>query len=373
MVEMEENGSHETPDAPPLTGVKRILLLVLALVSGACVMTVEMAGQRSLTPFFGSSTYVWTNVIGVILAALSVGYLVGGRLADRNPRPLLLLGIVSAASALCLLIPVVVHPLAGALIPEGARQESAFRVIYLGSFLVTLLLFAPPILTLGMVPPFLVRLLTRETREVGRASGHVYALSTVGSILGTFLPTLVLIPWVGTKMTILLAGGTLLVFSMAGIALFASGGRKLAAAVFLPLLIPAVLGATQPVKGGPATLAEHESPYQYVRVHVKEDALILSLNEELETYHSLLLDGKALTDATHFDYFLLAPLHFDPDLHPRLRVYVAGLAGGVVSRQLHHFFGETFRLEVDGAEIDPTVLAMGRRFFGLQGSENRNL
>jgi predicted membrane-bound spermidine synthase len=373
MAERSEEPSRESTEAPPVTGVRRTLLLVLALVSGACVMTVEMAGQRSLTPFFGSSTYVWTNVIGVILAALSVGYLMGGRLADRNPRPLLLLAILSVASFLCLLIPVVVHPLAGALIPEGARQESAFRVVYLGSFLVTLLLFAPPIFTLGMVPPFLVRLVTREAGEVGRASGHVYALSTVGSILGTFLPTLVFIPWIGSKCTILLAGGTLLVFSTAGIVLFASGGRKLASSALLLLLIPAALGAARPVKGGPATLAEHESPYQYVRVHAKGDALMLSLNEELETYHSLLLEGRALTGATHFDYFLFAPLHFDPELHPRLRVYVAGLAGGVVSRQLHHFFGETFRLEVDGAEIDPTVLAMGRRFFGLDSGENRNL
>ncbi|MHC4778948.1 MAG: fused MFS/spermidine synthase, partial [Planctomycetota bacterium] len=322
-------GEGEGASAP-----KRIFLLGLALVCGACVMTVEMAGQRSLTPFFGSSTYVWTNVIGVILAALSVGYLVGGRLADRNPRARILLFVITGASLLCLLIPVVVHPLAGAMIPEGARQESAFRVVYLGSFLVTLLLFAPPIFALGMAPPFLVRLLTRDREEVGRSSGHVYALSTVGSILGTFLPTLVLIPKVGTATTIFIAGGTLLVFSVLGLVLFSVKGKSAASVTLLLALIPAFLCASRPVKGGGDTLEEEESPYQYVRVHRDGNAVILSLNEELETFHSVRVEGRALTGATHFDHFLIAPLLFDPDIHPRLRVFVAGLAGGIASRQL---------------------------------------
>jgi spermidine synthase len=336
-------------------------------------MTVEMAGQRALVPHFGSSTYVWTNLIGLLLAALAVGYLLGGRIADRWPRPQILLVFVAVAGLICLLIPLVVRPLGGAMIPEGTRLESAFRVVYLGSFLLTLLLFVPPILLLGMVTPFIIRLMTRETQEVGRSSGRVYALSTVGSILGTFFPTLVLIPWRGTSTTFFLAAGTLILFSVAGLLLFSTLRRGKTAALLLIPLLPAAFFLSRSVKGGKDTLAEVESRVQYIRVFKKGEAIVLALNEELETYHSLLHPGRALTASSHFDYFLTLPFHFDPVLHPRLRIYIAGLAAGIMSRQIHHFFGETYRLEIDGAEIDEAVLEMGRQYFGLEGAGNRNL
>lgn len=352
--------------------VERTYLYALAFVCGACVMTVEMAGQRALTPHFGSSTYVWTNVIGVILAALSVGYMAGGRLADRLPKPTILLSIVGAAGLLSLLVPVLAHALGDAVIPEGMRQESAFRVVYLGSFLLTLLLFAPPVLLLGMVSPFIIRLVTRDKEEAGRSSGTVYAFSTVGSILGTFLPTLLLIPSIGTSATIYSAAAGLLVFAALGGALFAPGRKKAVAALWLVPLLPALAALSVPIKADASTLEETESAYHYIRVHDRKGALALSLNEELETFHSIWKPGHALTD-THFDALLLLPLHFDPALRPRLRVYIAGLAAGVTSRQVHHFYGRLFHLEIDGAEIDPEILSLGRRYFGLQGPDNRNL
>ncbi len=351
----------------------RVFLILLALFSGACVMTVEMAGQRSLTPHFGSSTYVWTNVIGVILAALSVGYMVGGRLADRKPEALVLFSVVTAAGVVSLLIPFVVHPLGNAMIPEGVRQASAFRIVYLGSFLITLLLFAPPVFLLGMVSPFIVRLLTRDKEEVGRSSGVVYACSTVGSILGTFLPTLVLIPWIGTSRTMLLAAGVLCIFGGAGFLVRLAGRKRSAAAL---LFVPLAAGPVTPLpspRGGEETLAETESRFQYVRVYTREEARVLSLNEGLQTYHSLMVPGRALTGGTHFDFFNLLPLYFDPGRGERLRVFIGGLAAGIMSRQIHHFFGRAFRLEVDGAEIDEAVLEMGRRYFELDGPANRNL
>jgi spermidine synthase len=351
----------------------RAYLLGLAFTCGAAVMAVEMAGQRSLVPHFGSSTYVWTNVIGVILAALSLGYLAGGRIADRFPRPVVLVAIVAAAGVLCLGIPLLVHRFGEAMIPDGTTQEAAFRVVYLGSFLTVLLFFAPPVFLLAMVSPFIIRLLTREAGEVGRASGMVYGVSTVGSIAGTFLPTLWLIPALGTSKTLLAAAGFLTAFAAVGIALFAARRGRAAAALLVAWAATAALLAPSGIKGGPRTLAETESRYQYVRVYERGDAVVLSHNEGLETFQSFIIRGQALTGAAYYDYFNLVPLHFDPAVRPRLRVYVAGLAAGVVSRQLHHFFGETFRLEVDGAEIDPAVLEMGRRFFGLEGGGNRNL
>ncbi|MCU0724148.1 MAG: fused MFS/spermidine synthase, partial [Planctomycetes bacterium] len=285
----------------------------------------------------------------------------------------MLLAIVAAAGVLCLGLPLLVHRFGEAMIPEGTRQESAFRVVYLGSFLTVLLFFAPPVFLLAMVTPFLIRLRARETGEVGRASGAVYGASTVGSLAGTFLPTLWTIPAWGTSGTLLAAAGCLTAFAALGIALFATGSGKAAAAGLLLAVLAASLLAPGGVKRGPGTLAETESRYQYVRVYERGPTVVLTHNEGLDTFQSCMVRNRALVPFSYYDFFLLLPLHFDPASRPRMRVYVAGLAAGVVSRQLHHFFGETFRLEIDGAEIDGAVLDMGRRFFGLDGPANRNL
>src|SRR3970282_1501798 len=185
-----------------------------ALVFGAGIgaLATEITASRLLAPYFGSSTIVWANLIGIVLAALALGYWLGGRVADRRPRPSLL-GFIVLAAALCVAaIPFVAKPFLD-LTVEELDGHSAGAVI--GIFLAVLLLFAPPVVLLGMVSPFAIRLAISSVATAGAVAGRFYALSTARSLLGTFLPALVLIPAIGTPRTLpgiaaLLAGSACL-------------------------------------------------------------------------------------------------------------------------------------------------------------------
>lgn len=353
--------------------IRRPYLLFLAFLAGAAVMSLEMAAQRSFSPYFGSTNYIWANIIGALMASLALGYYAGGRIADRWPRAPVLLWLLGSCGAAASFAPLFVHPLALASLPSGITAEQSFRIDLLGSLLLTLLLPVPLVFLLAMAPPFLVRLTARSREESGTAAGRVNAFSAVGSIAGTFLPTLVLIPTLGPRATFALTGAVVAVSAAAGLTFLGAGRLRLAAWALLAPAVPGLLLSARPVHGGPDTLAERESPYQYVRVYEKDGKRFLTLNEGRDQYHSMQIPGRELTDGNYFDYMNLAPLHFDPAVQRRLRVHVVGLAAGIYSRQIHHFFGRMFEVSVDGAEIDPEVLAVSREFFGLSGPGNRNL
>ena len=188
---------------------------MLVFTAGFTLMLVEITAPRILGPFFGTSTHVWTNIIGVILAALSIGYYAGGRMADRWPSPVLLCLVVMAGCGLAFLIPFVTPALGTWLFGPGLDPGQARVQMNLGSLLTALCLFFPPALLLAVVPPFTIRCLAEHGR-LGRAAGTVYALGTIGSILGTFLPTFLLTPWLGTRGTVLSATGLLFLVSLAG-------------------------------------------------------------------------------------------------------------------------------------------------------------
>ena len=160
----------------------------------------EITASRLLAPYFGSSTIVWANLIGIVLAALALGYWLGGRLADRRPEPPLLGYIVLVSAMGVAVITFAAKPFLDFTV-EGLDTASAGAVI--GSFLAVLLLCAPPVVLLGMVSPFAIRLAVASIATAGAVAGRLYALSTAGSLLGTFLPALVLIPAIGTQRTFL--------------------------------------------------------------------------------------------------------------------------------------------------------------------------
>jgi len=188
-------------------------LYALVFCTGAASLATEIGASRLLAPYYGSSTIVWANVIGLVLASLAVGYWVGGKLADRNPSPRLLGQIVVLAAVLIAIIPFGAGPFLDVSV-KGLDQVSAGAAI--GSFFAVLALFAPALILLGMVAPFAIRLAIEDVRDAGSVAGRLYALSTVGSLLGTFLAALVLIPSIGTRRTLLLAA---LVVALSGAAL----------------------------------------------------------------------------------------------------------------------------------------------------------
>src|SRR4051794_10696445 len=181
-----------------LQGVQGWLLILLVFVAGACSLAVELSASRLLAPYFGTSLFVWANLIGLILLYLTIGYYLGGRLADRYPRPTLLYVLTTSAAFLIGLIPFISRPILSWSLSSFATYSIS---VFYGSLVAVILLFAIPMILLGCVSPFAIRLSVERVGKSGRTAGQLYAISTTGSILGTFLPVLWLIPTIGTYRT----------------------------------------------------------------------------------------------------------------------------------------------------------------------------
>jgi predicted membrane-bound spermidine synthase len=170
-------------------------LEALVFAVGMSTLGAEIAAQRLMAPFFGSSTVIWANTIAVVLLALSVGYWLGGRLADRHPHARGLAVTALIGAGLVALIPLLAIPLLD--VTEDALGE------FSGSLLVQVVLVAPPVLVLGALSPWAIRLRIRSVSAAGDVTGRLYALGTAGGLVGNFAATLVLIPWLGTRWTFL--------------------------------------------------------------------------------------------------------------------------------------------------------------------------
>jgi spermidine synthase len=328
---------------------RRARLALAALVFGAGIgaLATEITASRLLAPYFGSSTVVWANLIGLVLAALALGYWLGGRLADRHPRTSLLGFIVLAAAVCVAAIPFVAKPFLDFTV-EGLDEASAGAVI--GSFFAVLLLFAPPVVLLGMVSPFAIRLAIASLETAGAVAGRLYAISTAGSLLGTFLPALVLIPAIGTQRTFLVIAALLAVS-----ACFVLGARYLVVAGALAALVIVPPGA---VKGQSGLIHEETSFYQYIQVVERQDGRrALYLNEGVAV-HSVWRPDTVLTGGVWDAFLALPPLLG----RPLKRVAILGNAGGTTARALGVFYPDA---EIDGVELDPAVTGVGRRYLGL--------
>ena len=326
-----------------------------ALVFGAGIgaLATEITASRLLAPYFGSSTIVWANLIGIVLAALALGYWLGGRIADKRPQPSLLGAIVLAAAVCVAAIPFVAKPFLD-LTVEGLDDASAGAVI--GSFVAVLLLCAPPVVLLGMVSPFAIRLAVASIQTAGAVAGRLYALSTTGSLLGTFLPALVLIPAFGTQRTFLVIAALLAVSSC-----FLLGARYLVVAAALAGLVAVPPGA---MKAEAGLLHEETSYHQYIQVVERPDGRrLLSLNEGVAV-HSVWRPDSVLTGGV-WDAFLAIPPLLD---RPLERVAILGNAAGTTARALGVYYPDAF---VDGVELDPAVSRVGRRYFAMD--ENSRL
>ena len=332
---------------------RRSSLALGALVFGAGIgaLATEITASRLLAPYFGSSTIVWANLIGIVLAALALGYWLGGRIADRRPEPSLLGFIVLASAVFVAAIPFVAKPFLD-LTVEGLDEASVGSVV--GSFLAVLLLCAPPVVLLGMVSPFAIRLAVTGIETAGAVAGRLYALSTAGSLLGTFLPALVLIPAIGTQRTFLVVAALLALSSC-----FLLGARYLVAAAVLAALLLVPPGA---IKAHEGLLHEETSYHQYIQVVEEEDGRrLLYLNEGVAV-HSVWRRDSVLTGGV-WDAFLALPPLLD---RPLERVAILGNAAGTTARALGVYYPDA---EIDGVELDPAVSRVGREYFGLAEQE----
>jgi spermidine synthase len=318
----------------------------------------EIAAARLLAPYFGSSTFIWANTIAVVLLALSVGYWLGGRMADRRASERDLRLVVLVAAALLAAVPFAAGPL---LSWAATAFDSVQAGAFVTSLVAVLVLASAPLVLLGAVGPWAVRLTVSSVGESGRVTGRLYALSTMGSLVGTFLAALVLVPQIGTQRTFIVAATV--------VALAAAAARLPRWALLAPLALAALLaippGLIRRADDGSRVLTERETAYQYVRVEqTGEGERRLILNEG-RAVHSVWRPGTVLT-GDYWDGYLVLP-YASLGRAPR-SVAMLGNAGGTVARAYGRFHPAA---SFDGVEIDGELSELGRRYFGM--GENRRL
>ncbi len=347
---------HRTPDHG-LRTADDLLLRATVFLSGLATLGIELAASRLLRPFFGDSILIWANIIGLILVYLTLGYYIGGRWADRDPRAGTLYRAIAWAGFAIGWLPFIARPLLQLAIPALEKFNSGLGLISFGG---TLILFSVPVTLLGCVSPFAIRLSARDVSNTGTTAGTLYALSTLGSILGVFVTVFVLLGTLGTRGTFVTFSFALLAAALVGI--WRDSGRARALRYALLALIIAILAAldsTGVVKASAGLVYETESPYNYIQVVQDEGWTLLTVNEG-QAYQSAYRADSTLTGGI-WDLFLIAPYFSSPDA-PR-SLLIIGLAAGTTARQYTDTFGGA--LPIDGVELDPAIIAAGRAYFAM--------
>ena len=322
-------------------------------------LAIEFTASRLLQTVYGTSNIVWANVIGLVLLALTAGYFIGGRLADRYPRESLFYGLVILAG----FCGVFFLLLTSAVLQRAAGYMAALNAgAILGSLLLVVLALIVPVTLLGCLSPFAIRLAVRDLGEAGRTSGRIYAVSTLGSLLGTYLPVLVVIPLAGSRIAAVLFGSILLVVGVVGYIRSTKNQLHRVGAMALPLLLlPAVVfWSSGNLKEYAGQLYEAESAYNYIQVIRRDDCNYLLLNEG-QAFHSFYCDGGRVPSVSVWSIMLAAP-YFNHDPAPPGDMAVVGLAAGTIPKQFTRVFGH---IAIDGIELDPDIIDAGRRFFAM--------
>ncbi len=331
----------QIPEQTPVAPARRRawLALAVAFLSGWVIMQIEILGGRLLAPFFGYSIYQWGALIGVVMAALAAGYALGGRVGDRPGARRFLLIALAVSAACVALIPLI----ADALLPHFRGFGPAW-----GAVIASAALLGVPSVLLATTSPIVIKLTANE--RIAGSAGRVYALSTVGSIAGTFFTAFLVIPEIGTRL------GHYLASAFVAIALTA-----LLAETRQWRGIAATIGAFALLYPWPPALPAHvilrtESIHNIIEVHDHPNVRALYLNYTTGV-QTLEVKGQVLT-GEYFDLFLLGP-----HLNGGRKVLMLGAAGGVAMKQIATVFPDA---DITGVDLDPAVLQVARDYFGLK-------
>ncbi|MBN2047507.1 MAG: fused MFS/spermidine synthase [Anaerolineaceae bacterium] len=341
----------------------RKFLYFTVFVSGMASLAMEMAASRLLANVFGTSNLVWASIIGLILIYLSAGYFLGGFWTDRSPNFRTFFKILLWAGVSTALIPVISRP----VLRLAANAFDMLQIgILLGAFVSVMILMVVPITLLGSASPFAIRLALDENGEsehVGKISGRIYAISTLGSFIGTFLPVLILIPLIGTYQTFIVIGAALCLVALIGF-WRAEGWRYMLRFAWVLVLLPGLsfFGLPGQAKNSAGMIYEVESAYNYIQVIEYGDTRYLRLNEG-QGVHSV-YDPTQLYYAGPWEQVLVAPLfnRAPYDLDQVKRMAIVGLAAGTTARQASVVYPQ---IVIDGYEIDPKIVDVGREYFDM--------
>lgn len=334
------------------------LLEIVAFTSGALVMVYEIIGSRILAPYIGTSTYVWTSLIGVILGALSLGYWLGGRMADRRPDLKILSAILLLAGgtvSLATLIHAVVLSWIGA----------ASFGLELKSLIAALILFAPPSILFGFVTPYAVRLKLLSVADSGKTVGRLYAISTIGSISGTFTAGFFLLPFVGSVRTLYLIAGLLFALSI-----MVAPFKLSPANLFLLIIFPLAIAFNETFAYAlhqSSELVDIDTEYNRIQVLRSEDKatgrpIRALVTDPFSTQSAMFVDGDDLALPYSHYYHLLR--HFNQDFKRTL------IIGGAAYSFPKEYLRTYPRKQIDVVEIDPQMTEIARKYFKLQDHPN---
>lgn len=344
----------------PMKRSRHRYIYFTVFVSGMTTLAAELSASRLIGNVFGTSNLVWAAIISLILIYLTAGYFIGGRWADRSPYPRTMYAVLAWGAFTLGIVPYVAQPvlLAAATAFDGLQVGVLF-----GSFVAVLILFSLPVTLLGMISPFAIRLCMNDTTHAGNISGDIFAVSTLGSFFGTFLPVLFLIPTIGTTRTFLVFSLFLLCVALAGL------GVNAGTRIMLPYLLMVVILALtalfysrKPLKSSQGQIYEKESAYNYIQVRKLGDTFFLRLNEgqgDHSMYSPTTLDYNG-----PWEQFLVGPFFNPPTYLPAQvrRIAIVGLAAGTTARQATAVFGS---IPIDGFEIDPVIVDVGRKYFAM--------
>jgi len=342
----------------------KIYLYLTEFFAGMSVMAVELGASRLLAPYFSSSQIVWTIIIGTIMIAMALGNIYGGKSADRNPNPDKLYGRIIIAAIWIAAIPVV-----GKYIIIGISGLLIFTVsnnlLVIAAFAACMIIFVFPLFLLGTVTPSLVKYTVDSLDDSGQVVGYLNASNTIGSIIGTFVPTFISIPAVGTAITFLIFAGILLVLA---IIYFISGGFSLKKTKKIPIGI--ILFILCVVFGHNNTFAfwnnnltyEGESVYNYLQVYEDDEEVVLSTNV-LFGVQSVYLKNQGMT-GMYYDYAMAAPFMAGVKEENResMDMLILGMGSGTYATQCNRYLDN---LNIEGVEIDDKITALSRRYFEL--------
>ncbi len=367
---MENSENLQIPDEPETTapaeetGNRKILnrkfyLYLTEFFSGMSVMAVELAASRLLAPYFSSSEIVWTIIIGTIMIAMALGNIYGGRTADKNPNPDRLYKRIIIAAIWIALIPVL-----GKYVILGVAAVVIFSVntnfLIIAAFISCMILFVYPLFLLGTVTPSLVKYAVSDLADNGKTVGYLNAYNTIGSIIGTFLPTFVTIPSVGVSITFYIFAAILLVICI----IYFCSKREVSvrAIVGVVVLLVAFIFFRQDSFAfweDDLTL-EGESVYNYLQVKEDSNNVYLSTNVLFGVQSMYVKDGS-LT-GMYYDYAMAAPFMADVNEKDHLDILILGMGTGTYATQCDLYFDN---LSYTGVEIDQDITDLAVEYFHL--------
>jgi spermidine synthase len=327
-------------------------------VSGMTSLAAEFGASRLLGNVFGTSNLVWAAIIGLILIYLTVGYFIGGRWADKSPHPKTMYAILAWGAFTLGVVPYIANP----VLRAAANAFDTLQVgVLAGAFAGVLVLFTVPITLLGMISPFAIRICMDDKSHAGNVAGTVYGISTIGSFLGAILPTLLLIPTIGTTRTFLVFSLALLFVALAGLRSSAGARKMLPYLLMVAALVLLAVFGKGGVKSTPGQVFEAESSYNYIQVLEYDGTRYLRLNEGQGVHSEY--NPDTLAYGGPWQQFLVGPF-FYADREPAsvTRVGIVGLAAGTSARQADAVFPE---VTIDGWEIDPKIVEVGRTYFDM--------